>query len=213
MKGFVEAILDGTIPPEMQEKYLRIVLAETERLTKLTNGILSLNRIDQKQSKLNLTVFDINEVIRDTAATFEGICTPRQISFDLVLTGEQLLVSADLEKIQQVLYNLIDNAIKFSRDSSSIRIETSIRHGRVHVSVRDHGCGIPAASLNKIWERFYKTDASRGRERKGNGLGLAIVKEITNMHNQNITVVSTEGVGTEFDFTLEHADDLRTVAQ
>ena len=86
MKGFVEAILDGTIPPEMQEKYLRIVLAETERLTKLTNGILSLNRIDQKQSKLNLTVFDINEVIRDTAATFEGICTPRQISFDLVLT-------------------------------------------------------------------------------------------------------------------------------
>ena len=197
----------------MQEKYLRIVLAETERLTKLTNGILSLNRIDQKQSKLNLTVFDINGVIRDTAATFEGICTPRQISFDLVLTGEQLLVSADLEKIQQVLYNLIDNAVKFSRDSSSIRIETSIRHGRVHVSVRDRGCGIPAASLNKIWERFYKTDASRGRERKGNGLGLAIVKEIINMHNQNITVVSTEGVGTEFDFTLEHADDLRTVAQ
>lgn len=213
MKGFVEAILDGTIPPEMQEKYLRIVLAETERLTKLTNGILSLNRIDQKQSKLNLTVFDINEVIRDTAATFEGICTPRQISFDLVLTGEQLLVSADLEKIQQVLYNLIDNAVKFSRDSSSIRIETSIRHGKVHVSVRDHGCGIPASSLNKIWERFYKTDTSRGRERKGNGLGLAIVKEIINLHNQNITVVSTEGVGTEFDFTLEHADDLRTVAQ
>ena len=81
------------------------------------------------------------------------------------------------------------------------------------MSVRDRGCGIPASSLNKIWERFYKTDTSRGRERKGNGLGLAIVKEIINLHNQNITVVSTEGVGTEFDFTLEHADDLRTVAQ
>ena len=205
IKGYAEAMLDGTIPPEKQEKYLKIVLSETERLTKLTNGILTLNSMDKKRNYLSITDFDINAVIRDTAATFEGRCTPRQISIRLFLTEEKLFVTADLGKIQQVLYNLIDNAIKFSRDSSSIEIESDIRHGKVFVSVRDHGIGIPRDSLNKIWERFYKTDTSRGRERKGNGLGLAIVKEILNQHGQNITVISTEGVGTEFIFSLDPA--------
>ncbi len=202
IKGFVEAMLDGTIPPEMQERYLKIVLSETERLTKLTNGILALNNIDSRKSMLNITTFDINEVIRNTAASFEGICRPRQISLNLTLTGETLPVSADQEKIQQVLYNLIDNAIKFSKDNSIIDIDSDIRHEKVFVSVKDYGTGIPSASLNKIWDRFYKTDVSRGRERKGNGLGLSIVKEIINQHKQTITVISTEGVGTEFVFTL-----------
>jgi len=207
IKGYVEAMLDGTIPADMQEKYLNIVLSETERLTKLTNGILTLNDMDRRQNYLSITRFDINGVIRDTAATFEGICRPRQISIRLYLTEEQLYVSADLGKIQQVLYNLIDNAIKFSKDGSSIEIESDVRHEKVYISVRDHGVGIPRASLNKIWERFYKTDASRGRERKGNGLGLSIVKEIINQHNQNITAISTEGVGTEFIFSLEPAEE------
>jgi len=203
IKGYVEAMLDGTIPPESQEKYLRIVLSETERLTKLTNGILTLNSMDRKRNYLSITDFDINAVIRDTAAAFEGICTPRQISIRLFLTEEVLFVSADLGKIQQVLHNLIDNAIKFSRDNSSIEIESDIRHGKVFISVRDHGVGIPSESLNKIWDRFYKTDSSRGKEPKGNGLGLAIVKEIISQHGQNITVISTEGVGTEFIFSLD----------
>ena len=207
IKGYVEAMLDGTIPADMQDKYLRIVLAETERLTKLTNGILTLNNMDRKRNYLSISRFDINAVIRDTAATFEGICTPRQISIRLFLTEEQLYVSADLGKIQQVLYNLIDNAIKFSKDNSSIEIESDVRHEKVYISVRDHGIGIPRESLNKIWERFYKTDASRGREPKGNGLGLAIVKEIISQHEQNITAISTEGVGTEFVFSLEPAEE------
>lgn len=203
IKGFVEALLDGTIPVEMEDKYLRIVLAETERLTKLTNGILTLNRIDRGINNLSITDFDINAVIQDTAAAFEGICTPRKISIELLLTGEKLYVSADLGKIQQVLYNLIDNAVKFSRDNSVISIETDVRHNKVFVSVKDQGIGIPSSSLGKIWDRFYKTDVSRGREPKGNGLGLSIVREIINQHNQNITVISTEGVGTEFIFSLD----------
>lgn len=205
IKGYVEAMLDGTIPAEQQEKYLRIVLSETERLTKLTNGILTLNNMDRKRNYLSITEFDIHTAIRKTAAAFEGICTARQISIRLFLAEEKLFVSADLGKIQQVLYNLIDNAIKFSKDNSSIEIESDVRHGKVFVSVRDHGVGIPRDSLNKIWDRFYKTDTSRGRERKGNGLGLAIVKEIINQHGQNITVISTEGVGTEFIFSLDPA--------
>ncbi len=207
IKGYVEAMLDGTIPPDRQEKYLKIVLSETERLTKLTNGILTLNSMDRKKTYLSISVFDIHAVIRETAAAFEGICIPRQISIRLIFTEEKLFVSADLGKIQQVLYNLIDNAIKFSGDNSSVEIESDIRYGKVFISVRDHGIGIPRDSLNKIWDRFYKTDASRGRERKGNGLGLSIVKEIINQHGQNITVISTEGVGTEFVFSLEPADN------
>jgi signal transduction histidine kinase len=163
--------------------------------------------MEQKRFQLNLSDFDINAVIRTTAATFEGICRPRQISIKLLLTGEQLFVHADIEKIQQVLYNLIDNAIKFSRDDSTIEINSDVRHDKIFISVEDHGAGIPSASLNKIWERFYKTDTSRGKERKGNGLGLAIVKEIINQHNQNITVISTENVGTEFVFSLDAAKE------
>jgi signal transduction histidine kinase len=205
IKGYVEAILDGTIPPEMQERYLKIVLFETDRLNKLTQGMLTLNNMDTKGYLLEITDFDINAVIKETAASFEGTCTEKHISIELIFAAKTLLVSADYGKIQQVLYNLIDNAIKFSRNDSSIRIETTERHGKVSVSVKDHGIGIPRSSISRIWERFYKIDASRGRDRKGTGLGLAIVKEIISAHNQNITVVSTEGAGTEFVFTLDKA--------
>ena len=108
-------------------------------------------------------------------------------------------------KIQQVLYNLIDNAIKFSQPDSVITIETTTKYEKIFVSVRDTGIGIPKDSLNKIWERFYKSDASRGKDKSGTGLGLAIVKEILQLHNENINVISTEGVGTEFIFSLNRA--------
>ena len=116
-----------------------------------------------------------------------------------------LYVDADRDKISQVIQNLIDNAVKFSSDNSSITLETTVNHGKVFVSVKDRGTGIPKESLSKIWDRFYKIDVSRGKDRKGTGLGLAIVKEIINAHKQNINVISTVGVGTEFIFTLEKA--------
>ena len=202
IKGYIEAILDGTIPVEMQARYLNIVLAETDRLNKLTQSLLTLNDLDVKGYLLDITDFDINSVIRDTAATFGGTCMSRKITIELLMTSEPLLVSADMGKVQQVLYNLIDNAIKFSASNSCITIETTERHGKVFVSVKDTGSGIPKDSLPKIWDRFYKLDSSRGKDRKGTGLGLSIVKEIINAHNQNINVISTEGVGTEFIFTL-----------
>ena len=107
-----------------------------------------------------------------------------------------------MTKIQQVVYNLIDNAIKFSHHDSFISVETTLKNDKVFVSVKDHGIGIPKDSIGKIWERFYKTDLSRGKDKKGTGLGLAIVKEIIQAHGENINVISTEGVGTEFIFTL-----------
>lgn len=202
IKGYVEAMLDGTIPVEMQEKYLNIILFETERLNKLTQSLLDLNRFGHHGIILDIADFDINNMIRTTILTFEGICSEKGICFDLVLTGKELLVTGDMAKIQQVLYNLIDNAVKFSHHNSSIKIETSVKNEKVFVSVKDSGIGIPSDSIKKIWERFYKTDLSRGKDKKGTGLGLSIVKEIIQAHHQNINVISTEGVGTEFIFTL-----------
>lgn len=207
IKGYVEAMLDGTIPVEMQDKYLNIILFETERLNKLTKSLLELNRYGKHGVMLDITSFDVNQMIRTTALTFEGACNAKKISFNLILSGESLYINADFGKIQQVLYNLIDNAIKFSHNDSSIKIETTEKNEKVFVSVKDTGIGIPKDSLNKIWDRFYKTDLSRGKDKKGTGLGLAIVKEIINAHGENINVISTEGVGTEFIFTLPMAKE------
>lgn len=207
IKGYLEAIIDGTIAPEFHEKYLNRVISETERLNKLTQSMLTLNTLDSK-GYLSRSNFDINRVIKDTAASFEGICGGKNINFDLTFSDNIQMVYADLGKIQQVLYNLIDNAIKFSHTNSTIYIQTSARYEKIFVSVKDTGIGIPKDSVKKIWERFYKTDLSRGKDKKGTGLGLAIVKEIIQSHGENIDVISTEGVGTEFIFTLPRSTNL-----
>ena len=202
IQGYLKAMLDGTIPPEMYEKYLTIVLNETERLTKLTNSLLTLNNLNTKGILLDKTDFDINQVIRNTAASFEGVCRSKNIAIEVVLTEEVMYVNADMEKIQQVLYNLLDNAIKFSHHNSIIKIETFEKKNKIFLSVADHGIGIPKDDLKLIWDRFYKSDYSRGKDKKGTGLGLSIVKEIINAHGENINVISTEGAGSEFVFSL-----------
>ncbi len=205
IKGYVEAMMDGTIPAEFQEKYFNIVLFETDRLKKLTEELLTLNSFGSKRGMLDITTFDINAIIKNTAASFEGRCRSRKISIELLFESKQEPVKADMGKIQQVIHNLIDNAIKFSDDNSVIEVETTVRHEKVFVSVKDHGIGIPKDSQKKIWERFYKIDSSRGKDKRGTGLGLAIVKEIIQTHNEHINVISTEGVGTEFTFSLPQA--------
>ena len=202
IKGYVQAMTDGTIPPQLHQKYLNIILFETERLTDLTQDLLTLNEFDRNEMILDKTEFDIQQMIKNTAASFEGTCTSKRISIELLLLAGNILVYADRRKIQQVLYNLIDNAIKFSGNDSSITIEVTEKNEKVFVSVKDTGMGIPKKELNKIWERFYKSDLSRGRDKKGTGLGLAIVKEAIQAHDEHINVISTEGVGTEFIFSL-----------
>ena len=205
IKGYVQAMTDGTIPPELHEKYLNIILFEVERLTDLTTDLLTLNEFDTKELLLDKTTFDIQEVIKNTALSFEGVCTPKHISIQLLLLPDAVFVCADKRKIQQVLYNLIDNAIKFSENESSVFVEVSGKNDKIFVSVKDQGIGIPKKELNKIWERFYKSDLSRGKDKKGTGLGLAIVKEVIQAHDEHINVISTEGVGTEFIFSLSKA--------
>lgn len=202
IKGYLQALADGTIPAEMQDRYFKILLFETERLTDLTEDLLTLNEFDTQRLILDISKFDIHEIIKNTATSFEGTCNDKYISIELKFSNKPLEVKADKRKIQQVLYNLVDNAIKFSPDHSEIIIKTYEKNGKVFVSIKDRGFGIPKQSLAKIWDRFYKTDLSRGKDKKGTGLGLPIVKEIIQAHNENINVVSTEGVGTEFTFSL-----------
>lgn len=201
IKGYLEAMLDGTIPPEMYEKYLNIVLFETERLNKLTGSLLTLNNMNQGMM-LDISSFDINEIIRKTILTFEGVCAQKKIKFNLTFSDKNTYVDADYGRIQQVIYNLIDNAIKFSNNNSFINISTYEKGEKIFISVKDFGIGIPKDNIEKIWDRFYKSDLSRGKDKKGTGLGLSIVKEIINAHKTTIDVISTEGTGTEFIFSL-----------
>ncbi|SHI64953.1 HAMP domain-containing histidine kinase [Parasporobacterium paucivorans] len=203
IKGYIEAMKDGTIPPEMQEKYLDTVLFETQRLTKLTESILSLNTGEKAGSRLRYQVFDINTIVKHTVEALEGICQKKKITVHLTFEERSYMVWADMEKIQQVVYNLVDNAVKFSNAKSKINISVYDKGEKVFVSVKDNGVGIPKENLNKIWERFFKTDQSRGRDKTGTGLGLAITKEIIQEHNENINVISTKNVGSEFIFTLQ----------
>lgn len=204
IRGYAQAMLDGTIPYEMQEKYLNIILSETERLTNLTSNLLELNSFNRESVLLDLKNFDIYQTIIQTVNTLEGTASKKGITFVLDFnTKKELIVNADEGKIHQVLYNLIDNAVKFSHPDSEVRIEARKKGEKIFVSVKDSGIGIPKQSLGKVFDRFYKTDLSRGRDKKGTGLGLSISKEIILSHNQTINVVSTEGVGTEFVFTLK----------
>jgi sensory box histidine kinase len=201
IKGYLTAILDGTITPDMQDKYIQRVIDESDRLTKLTDNILTLNDLDTK-GRLFRTNFDIHRVIKDTAKSFELQCNAKSLVINLIFTEESQTVYADMTKIQQVLYNLIDNAIKFSNNNNSITISTVDKKGKLFVSVKDSGIGIEKKDLTKVFDRFYKSDYSRGKDKKGTGLGLSIVKDIVQAHGEYIDVISTKDVGTEFIFSL-----------
>ena len=205
IKGYLEAIQDGTIPPEKQSHYLDVVLNETKRLTKLTSGLLTLKDFNSPTAIiLKKRIFDINDMITTTIDSFEGYATKRDIKILPDLPPTPLMVYADKDKISQVVYNLLDNALKFSQPHSSIFITAlDLDENKVSISVKDMGDGISEEHQKHIWERFYKADTSRGKDKSGTGLGLAIVKEVIKAHDQTITVESTQGKGTTFTFTLQ----------
>jgi len=202
IKGYAEALKDGTIPYENKDKYLDIIQFESERLHKLTSSLLQLNSIDSSGLSLDIKSFDITKVIRNIADAFEGICRNKKIVLKLKFDEPKIFVDADQARIEQVIYNLTDNAIKFSDKDSEIILGVQVKGVKAVIRVKDFGCGIPKESINRVFERFYKSDPSRGKDKKGTGLGLSIAKEIVTAHDEEIKVVSNEGQGTEFSFTL-----------
>ncbi len=203
ISGFLTAIIDGTVPVEKQKYYLNIILEETERLSKLANDILDLSKLQSSDIRLEETTFDINELIKKVLEQFENGIVKKNIQTEVVFAAEKSFVFADYDKIQRVLYNLLDNAIKFTDENEKIKIETTLQGEKISVSILDTGRGIEEEHLKNIFDRFFKADSSRGEDKKGSGLGLAIVKEFMKAHQEEIFVKSKVGKGTEFIFTLK----------
>lgn len=199
--GFADGILDGTIPPDEQEKYLQTISSETKRLSRLVRQMLEMSRIQSvDSSKLLKSSFDLSEVIMRTLVTFESKITERGLDVDAQIPVESISVLGDADSYTQVVYNLLDNAIKFSDTGTTIRISIWKQDNKAFVSVMNHGECIAPDELPFIFERFSKTDKSRSRDRDGTGLGLFIVKTILSNHNETITVTSHDRM-TEFIFT------------
>ena len=172
IKGYIEAMTDGTIPPELHEKYLKIILFETERLTDLTHDLLTLNEFDTNHLLLNREVFDIHEMIKHVAASFEGVCTQKKISIELIFATKHLNVNADKRKIQQVLYNLLDNAIRAAAQAKPPEVYLRARRNEEEylISVR-----------NRVQKDLELVDGELPRSTKaepGHGMGLVNVREV-----------------------------------
>ena len=207
IQGFLGAILDGTIPQEKQFHYLNIVLEETKRLTKLTNDIVELSRAQTSNITLEKTRFDINTLIRESIERLEPRLQQKDIKIDAIFAEKETFVCADEDKIARVIYNLVDNAIKFSDIGKKIEVETVLQQNKkLLVSIKDYGKGIAEEDLKYIFDRFYKVDSSRGKDKTGSGLGLCIVREFLLAHGENIAVKSEKDKGTTFVFTLKLAE-------
>jgi len=205
IRGFVEGILDGTIPPERQSHYLTIVRDETDRLNRLVNNLLDLAKMEAGEMKLSIVPVNINELVRKCVINLETLLLEKNLTVDADFEEEDLFVKADMDAIERVLYNLMHNAIKFTPAGGNIKVMIRLQKGKAEVTVKDNGIGIDENELDMIWDRFYKTDKSRSKDKTGTGLGLAIVKNIINEHGQRIWVESKQGEGTSFTFTLERA--------
>lgn len=202
IKGFVDGILDGTIPEEKHAYYLNIVKDEIDRLSGVVTDLLTLSRLDAAGQNITFEDFDVQEVIRRCIITLESLLVGKNLDLDIRFCSEFLYVHANKNAIERVIYNLLHNAIKFSYPNGVIRIITVVEDGLAGITVEDFGIGIPEDELENIWERFYTVDKSRSMDGTGTGLGLSIIKNVIEKHNQTITVESQPGIGTKFHFTL-----------
>lgn len=202
IRGFIGGILDGTIPDEKHEYYLGIVRDEINRLNRLVNDLLDLARIEAGEMNFKFIDFDINELIRRSIIKLEGQIVSKEINVEADFEEDETIVSADQDSIERVIINLLHNAIKFTPEEGKISISTSLKKDKVLITIEDNGIGIDKNEIGMIWDRFYKSDKSRSKDKTGTGLGLSIVKNIINEHGQNISVESDHGKGTKFIFTL-----------
>lgn len=209
ISGFVEGIMDGTIPPEKQNEYLQIVLDESRRLTKMVNDMLEMSKMSSSEYKLDISAFDLNELARICIISMGNRIDEKNLELNVDFEKDSLMVLADKDAIQRVIINLMDNAIKFSYPNTTIGIHTWVEGGRARFCIGNFGDGISGADLSNIFNRFYKTDKSRMNEKSGAGLGLSFVKNIMTLHKQSVWVESidakegSDAKYTKFTFTLE----------
>lgn len=202
ISGFIDGVLDGTVPAEKRSDYLRIVSEETKRLSRLVGSMLNLSRIDSGQLKINPVSFDLTASTCEVLLSFEQRIDKKRLMIEgLDQCGPQM-VFADYDLLQQVTYNLLDNAVKFTDEGGTITISVSRVADHAVFTIRNTGAGIPPSEMPHIFERFYKSDRSRGLDKSGTGLGLYIVKTVIDLHGGDITVRSIEGEYCEFVYRL-----------
>ena len=203
ISGFVDGILDGVIPPEKHEYYLRLVSNEVKRLSKLVASLLDLSRIQAGERKFTMTPFDICEMGRQVVISFEQKIEAKKLDVEFDCDKDNITVIADRDAIYRIIYNLCDNAVKFSKDGGLFKLSIKQLKGKkILVSVFNEGQGISPADLPYVFERFYKSDKSRGLNKSGVGLGLYISKTIIDAHDEKIWVESEFEHNCCFSFTL-----------
>lgn len=203
ISGFADGILDGTIPKDQQDKYLQTISSETKRLARLVREMLQVSRTETVDTKALLSgSFDLTEVIGRTLLTFEDKINAKNLDVDVNLPDDSIIVRGDEDSFTQVVYNLLDNAVKFADSGSVLSIMLWKKDGKAYVSVKNRGECIAQDELPFIFDRFRKTDKSRSKDRDGVGLGLSIVKAILINHEEDISVTSKDGY-TEFIFTAK----------
>ena len=205
IRGFAEGMADGVIPKEEQPKYLRLVANESKRLGSLIDDLLVLSRLEREDAKPDLAVFDVNEMLRRAVIRRMNELEEKQIDVSCEFEKEKCLVRADSDRIEQVVINLLDNAVKFTPGGGKISLETAARGKLAEITVRDSGCGVAPEDRDKIFDRFFTADRAHTAG-QGTGLGLSICKKIMEMHGQGIRLLDTEA-GTAIRFTLELAED------
>ena len=200
--GFIDGILDGTIPPEKQNHYLHIVSDEIKRLSRLVRSMLNLSRIDSGELKLNYQTFDLLDVLVNVIITFEQEIDRKGIDIKGLDMITPKSVYGDKDLLHQVVYNLVENAVKFTNDGGYIEFNIIESLERFDFMIKNSGMGIGASEIEHVFERFYKTDKSRSKDKKGLGLGLYLVRSIIRLHGGDISAKSNVGEYTEFDFYI-----------
>jgi len=205
IQGFLSAIADGTIPPEKNDKYINIALDETKRLSRMVENVMDMNKAQIGSLDINKEEFSVKELIKNIVIANETRIREKGISVNLLFDGKNS-VYADHDKIERVLQNLFDNAIKFTGEKGDITVETTLKKDKLIISVKNSGSPISDEDKKHIFDRFYKGDRSRGLDNTGSGLGLSIVKELLKAHGEGITVNTDDGYN-EFVFMLDVAKE------
>ncbi len=207
INGFVESMLNGAIPQEKQKYYLEIISSEVKRLSRLVSSLLDISRLQAGDRKIVKTPFDICEMGRQIIISFEQKLDAKKLDVSFECDDDNMFAVADRDAIHQVLYNLCDNAVKFSAEGGKYAVRIFRQNKKILVSVYNEGVGLPSEELPHVFDRFYKSDKSRGLDKSGVGLGLYIVKTIVDSHGEEIWVRSTYGKYCEFVFTLTEATE------
>jgi len=203
ISGFIESVLNGTIPKERAGEYLSIALSESKRLSRMVTDMLDISKMSLGQFSLDLKPFNLAEMIRLTIIKFESALDEKNLDVEVDFFEDHINVIADKDSISRVITNLMDNAVKFSDPSSQLAIKVFKKGGKAYVAVTNEGIGIEKEDLPHVFDRFFKTDKSRN-DKKGTGLGLYLVKNILSIHGEKIFAHSVDISDEEYDGNPNH---------